>query len=100
MVWSLGPAFQRLVAEGGDLTVQGEYRAGSSGLPGRMLHLDAAGRFRLIVASFAAGKPTPVHSHVNSTTSPRLKYLTGSAVIPTPVLVYPTIDPWRHKPLA
>ena len=63
MVWSLGPVFQRLVAEGGDLTVQGEYRAGSSGLPGRVLHVDAAGRFRLIVASFAAGKPTPVHSH-------------------------------------
>ena len=63
MVWTLGPLLQRLVAEGGDLTLQGEGTAGSSGLAGRVLHVDPAGRFRLVVARFASGQPTPVHSH-------------------------------------
>ena len=63
LVWSLGPLLQRLVAEGGDLTLQGEPQVGSSGLVGRLLHDDAHGRFKLVVASFAPGKPTPVHSH-------------------------------------
>ena len=62
-VWSLGPPLQRLVAEGGDLTLQGQPSSGSSGLGGRVLHVDADGRFRLIVARFASGQPTPVHSH-------------------------------------
>ena len=47
----------------GTLTLQGEHRAGSSGLPGRVLHVDPDLRFRLIVARFASGEPTPVHSH-------------------------------------
>jgi len=62
-VWALGALLQRLVAEGGDLTVQGEGNTGSSGLAGSVLHVDPEGRFRLIVARFAAGEPTPVHSH-------------------------------------
>lgn len=62
-VWAMGPFLQRLVAEGGDLTLQGEPASGSQGLPGRVLHVDPAGRFRLIVARFASGQPTPVHSH-------------------------------------
>ena len=62
-VWSLGPKLQKLVAEGGDLTLQGESSEGSSGLGGRVLHVDPDGRFRLVVARFASGKPTPVHSH-------------------------------------
>lgn len=62
-VWSMGPLLQRLVAEGGDLTLQGEPSSGSSGLPGRVLHVDTGGRFRLVVARFASGEPTPVHSH-------------------------------------
>ena len=62
-VWALGSPLQKLVAEGGDLTVQGEHRPGSSGLPGRVLHVDPDRRFRLIVARFASGRPTPVHSH-------------------------------------
>lgn len=60
MVWSLGPKLQRLVMEGGDLTLQGEPSSSGSG---RVLHVDSAGRFRLIVARFASGQPTPVHSH-------------------------------------
>ena len=61
--WWLGPRLQRLVAEGGDLTLQGEPSGGSSGLAGRVLHVDPDGRFRLVVARFASGEPTPVHSH-------------------------------------
>jgi len=61
--WWLGARLQRLVAEGGDLTLQGEPSDGSSGLGGRVLHVDPDGRFRLIVARFASGQPTPVHSH-------------------------------------
>ena len=63
MVWSLGPLLQRLVAEGGDLTIQGEGTSGSSGLPGRVLHVDPAERFRLVDARFPSGEPTPVPSH-------------------------------------
>ena len=62
-VWSMGPLLQRLVAEGGDLTLQGEPSSGSSGLSGRVIHVDTNGRFRLVVARFASGQPTPVHSH-------------------------------------
>ena len=62
-VWAIGPMLQRLVARGGDLTIQGEASAGSSGLAGRVLHVDPEGRFRLVVARFASGQPTPVHSH-------------------------------------
>ena len=63
MIWSLGPKLQRLVAEGGDLTTQGEDSAGSSGLGGRILHVDPGKRFRLVVARFASDEPTPVHAH-------------------------------------
>lgn len=63
MEWSLGPKLQRLVAEGGDLTLQGEASTGSTGLGGRILHEDADKRFRLIVARFPAGEPTPIHAH-------------------------------------
>ncbi len=63
MVWSLGANLQRLVAEGGDLTLQGEPSSGSSGLGGRILHTDPDKRFRLVVARFASGEPTPVHAH-------------------------------------
>ena len=62
-VWSVGPLLQRLVAEGGDLTLQGKPSAGSSGLAGRILHVDPEGWFRLVLARFASGQPTPVHSH-------------------------------------
>ena len=62
-IWSMGPLLQRLVAEGGDLTSQGEPSTGSSGLAGRVLHVDSDGRFRLGLARFASGQPTPVHSH-------------------------------------
>ena len=62
-IWSMGPLLQRLVAEGGDLTTQGEPSTGSSGLGGRVLHVDSDGRFRLVLARFASGQPTPVHSH-------------------------------------
>lgn len=61
--WTMGPLLQRLVAEGGDLTLQGQPNAGTSGLAGRILHTDADGRFRLVVARFASGEPTPVHGH-------------------------------------
>ena len=61
--WSMGPLLQRLVAEGGDLTLQGQPSEGSSGHPGRVLHVDPDRRFRLVVARFASGEPTPVHSH-------------------------------------
>ena len=61
--WTMGPLLQRLVAEGGDLTLQGEPSSGSSGVPGRVLHVDPDTRFRLVVARFASGQPTPVHSH-------------------------------------
>ena len=61
--WSLGPKLQQLVAEGGDLTLQGEASSGSSGLGGRILHVDADKRFRLVVARFASDEPTPVHAH-------------------------------------
>ena len=61
--WSLGSLLQRLVNEGGDLTHQGEPSSGSSGLSGRVLHVDAEGRFRLVVARFPSGEPTPIHSH-------------------------------------
>ena len=62
-VWALGPKLQRLVAEGGDLTLQGQPSEGTSGLSGRLLHEDPDGRFRLVVARFASDEPTPVHSH-------------------------------------
>ena len=62
-IWSMGPLLQRLVAEGGDLTAQGESASGSSGLAGRVLHVHPDGRFRLVVSRFASGQPTPVHSH-------------------------------------
>ena len=62
-IWAMGPLLQRLVTEGGDLTLQGTPSSGSSGLPGRVLHVDDGGRFRLVVARFASGQPTPVHSH-------------------------------------
>ncbi|MCI0438402.1 MAG: hypothetical protein L0177_04650 [Chloroflexi bacterium] len=62
-VWALGPRLQRLVLEGGDLTQQGQPSSGSSGLAGRILHVDADKRYRLVVARFAAGHPTPVHAH-------------------------------------
>ena len=62
-IWACGPLLQRLVHEGGDLTQQGESRVGSSGLESRVLHEDSKNRFRLVVARFAAGEPTPVHSH-------------------------------------
>ena len=62
-VWALGPRLQRLVAEGGDLTLQGEPADGTSGLSGRVLHVDPEGRFRLVVARFGSDQPTPVHSH-------------------------------------
>ena len=63
MVWSLGPKLQRLVAQGGDLTLQGQPSSGSSGLAGRVLHVDPERRFRLVIARFASGQPTPIHSH-------------------------------------
>ena len=63
MQWSLGTKLQRLVCEGGDLTIQGTPTSGSSGLPGRILHEDSLSRFRLIVARFPAGEPTPIHAH-------------------------------------
>ena len=62
-VWSMGPLLQRLVSEGGDLTLQGEPSSGGSGLAGRVLHVDPDHRFRLVVSRFASGQPTPVHSH-------------------------------------
>ena len=62
-VWAIGPMLQRLVFHGGDLTIQGRPSAGSSGLPGRVLHEDPEGRYRLVVARFASGQPTPIHSH-------------------------------------
>ena len=63
MQWSLGTKLQRLVREGGDLTTQGAVSQGSTGLGGRILHEDPRGRFRLIVAQFPSGEPTPVHAH-------------------------------------
>ena len=63
MQWSLGTKLQRLVREGGDLTTQGAVSQGSTGLVGRILHEDPRGRFRLIVAQFPSGEPTPVHTH-------------------------------------
>jgi len=62
-VWAIGPMLQRLVVQGDDLTIQGEASSGSSGLPGRVLHVDPESRFRLVVARFASAQPTPVHSH-------------------------------------
>ena len=62
-VWALGPRLQRLVAEGGDLTVQGEPRTSRAGLAGRVLHVDPDGRFLLLVNRFPPGQPTPVHGH-------------------------------------
>ena len=62
-VWAIGPMLQRLVVHGGDLTIQGRPSAGSSGLPGRVLHEDSEERYRLVVARFASGQPTPIHSH-------------------------------------
>ncbi len=62
-IWSLGPKLQQLVAEGGDLTSQGEASSGSTGLGGRILHVDSDKRFRLVVARFPSGEPTPVHAH-------------------------------------
>lgn len=61
--WSMGPLLQKLVEEGGDLTVQGQPSSETTGLPGRILHVDPQGRFRLIIARFPSGEPTPVHSH-------------------------------------
>ena len=56
-VWSMGPLLQRLVSEGGDLTLQGEPSTGGSGLAGRVLHADPDHRFRLVVSRFASGQP-------------------------------------------
>ena len=39
-IWEMGPRLQKLVAEGGDLTEQGEASVGSTGLPSRILHVD------------------------------------------------------------
>ena len=63
MQWSLGAKLQKLVHEGGDLTSQGVESVGSTGLSGRILHEDPKGRFRLIVAQFPSGEPTPIHAH-------------------------------------
>ncbi|MGH2543490.1 MAG: hypothetical protein ACRDIB_11855, partial [Ardenticatenaceae bacterium] len=54
---------QGLVFEGGDLTLQGQPSTGSSGLGGRILHVDPQKRYRLVIARFASGEPTPVHAH-------------------------------------
>lgn len=61
--WAIGPRLQRLVIEKENLAELGEPRVGSTGIEGRVLHVDPQGRFRLIVAKFPAGEPTPVHSH-------------------------------------
>ena len=62
-IWEMGPKLQRLVAEGGDLTQQGKAGEGSTGLPSRILHEDPDSKYKLVVAQFPAGQPTPVHSH-------------------------------------
>ena len=62
-IWEMGPRLQRLVAEGGDLTKQGEASVGSTGLPSRILHVDPQGRYKFVLASFPPGEPTPIHSH-------------------------------------
>ena len=64
-IWSLGPLLQCLVLEGGDLTIQGDPRNGSSGLEGRLLHDDPQGKFRVVVSRFVPNVPTPIHSHVS-----------------------------------
>ena len=61
--WVMGPRLQRLVTEEENLTEMGEARVGSTGLEGRVLHIDPQGRFRLLLAKFPVGDPTPVHSH-------------------------------------
>ena len=63
MEWSLGPKLKLLVEQGGDLTSQGAPTLGSTGLPGRLLHEDPSGRFKIIVARFPSGEPTPIHAH-------------------------------------
>ena len=63
VAWSIGPLLQNLVFNGEDLTLQGEPSTGSSGLGGRVLHVDPQGRYRLVVARFASDEPTAVHSH-------------------------------------
>ena len=65
IIWSLGPLLQRLVLEGGDLTIQGDPRNGSSGLEGRLLYDDPSGKFKVVVSRFVPNVPTPIHSHVS-----------------------------------
>jgi len=65
IIWSLGPLLQRLVLEGGDLTIQGDPRNGSSGLEGRLLYDDPRGKFKVVVSRFVPNVPTPIHSHVS-----------------------------------
>jgi predicted metal-dependent enzyme (double-stranded beta helix superfamily) len=62
-VWAMDPPLKRLVAEGGDLTVQGLSLEDSAGPGARELHVDRQGRFGLFIARFAPDQPTPVHSH-------------------------------------
>ena len=62
-IWEMRPRLQKLVAEGGDLTKQGEASVGSTGLPSRILHVDPQGRYKFVLASFPPGEPTPIHSH-------------------------------------
>ena len=63
-VWEIGPLLQKLVFEVTDLTDQGDSYVGSSGLPGRVLHVDQKGRFKVVIARFHPDQPTPIHSHV------------------------------------
>lgn len=62
-VWSIGPLMQRLAEQGRDLWRVGEPRLSNSGLSGRLLHLERAGRFMLALTPFPANGVTPVHSH-------------------------------------
>lgn len=62
-IWALAPMMQKLVDGGVDLMSQGIPSIGSSGLQGRVLHVDPVGRFRLVIARFHSDQPTPIHSH-------------------------------------